>query len=97
MKVTAQAHLHWRTSYTHPEGMFTFFENDMSICGPEYVCIRKVEMEVDVPDDFDPRPAQIDALRKEKTKILAEAQARANNIEEQVQRLLAIEYKPGVA
>jgi hypothetical protein len=94
VKVTAKAWLHWHASpYDKDGGRFTFFENNMSVCGPEYVGIREVEVEQEVPDDFDPRPEQIAALREKKKEILATAQAKANNIDELIQTLLAIEFK----
>jgi hypothetical protein len=65
--------------------------DDMSTCGTAYVTIRKQAFMVEIPDDFDPRPLQIQALRKEKSKVLAEAEAKATNIEEQIQRLLCLE------
>lgn len=87
MKVTAIGFLHWHS------GVFTMYRHDMSSCGPGYVAIRRIEIEVEIPDDFDPRPHQIGALRDAKSKVLAEAQIKANNIEEQIQHLLAIENK----
>lgn len=88
MKITAKGVLHWH------EGDFTIFRTAMSSCGPNYVPIREVECEFEIPDDFDPRPKQIEALRDHKQKILAETNVKVNNIEEQIQALLAIEHKP---
>ena len=44
-----------------------------------------------VPEDFDPNIGHIEVLKEEKQKIGAEAQIKMNNIEEQIQSLLAIE------
>lgn len=46
---------------------------------------------VEVPDDFDPRPAQVAALEAEKQKARADFQARITEIDRQIQSLMAIE------
>jgi hypothetical protein len=61
---------------------------------PDFVMVREIEVEADIPDDFDPRPQQIAALRGQKEKLQAEAQLKINNIDEQIQKLLCLEYKP---
>lgn len=38
---------------------------------------------------------QIETLRAKKQRVLAESQRRADELEHQIQNLLAIEYKPG--
>jgi hypothetical protein len=65
--------------------------SDMSTVSVDYVIIREQLFDIEVPDNFDPRPLQIEALRKAKSKVYAEAEAKATNIEEQIQRLLCIE------
>lgn len=47
----------------------------------------------EVPDDFDPRPDMVESLRNEQKKILAEAQVKANAIEERISKLLCLENK----
>lgn len=59
-----------------------------------YSPIREVEIEVDVPDDFDPRPGIVEGMREQKKRILSDAQIKANQIDEQIQQLLSITYKP---
>ena len=68
--------------------------NDMTQVGPDYVMIGEQEFEVEIPDNFDPRPFQVKGLRAEKERIIAEAHAKVVNLEEQIQKLLAIEHKP---
>jgi len=55
--------------------------------------ISWTEVSMDVPEDFDLTTGQIDMLKTEKQKILAEAGLKAANIEDQIQRLLFIEHK----
>lgn len=64
---------------------------DMSEYGYINVETKEIELSMDVPEGYDPVTGHIDALRDEKQKIGAEAQVKINNIEEQIQSLLAIE------
>lgn len=45
-------------------------------------------------EDIDIPGIQIEALKKQKQKIIAEAEFKAERIEKQIQSLLAIEYQP---
>jgi hypothetical protein len=54
------------------------------------VCEHSIEVEI--PDDFDPRPQQIAALDEQINKVRAEFTARINELQDQKARLLAIEY-----
>lgn len=68
---------------------------DMSEYG--YIHIEKIQVtaEYDLPDDFNFTQAEIDSLIKQKQKIQAEAQVQITRIDEQIQSLQCIEYKPG--
>lgn len=55
------------------------------------ITVGSMEVSIDIPDDFDITNAHIEILRAEKQKIHAEAQVKTNNLEEQIQSLLAIE------
>lgn len=55
------------------------------------VLVREHSIEVEVPDDFDPRPQQIQALEKKRDAVRAEMSARITEINNQIQSLLAIE------
>lgn len=93
MKVKIKGFVHWHKYEWDSEPQYAIWRCDMSDNGPEYVCIGEREFETEIPDDFDPRPSQISALRKAKQEILADAQLKVNNIEEQIQSLLCIEHK----
>ena len=67
---------------------------DMSECGYTYLFEHPISIEVDIPDDFDMNSAEIDKLRKQKKQVQAEMQMRLTSIDEQINSLLAIEYKP---
>lgn len=96
VKTTIKAFLRWHKYGWKEIPDFHLYPSDMSSAGPEYVLIKEMDVDVEVPDNFDPVPAQVEALKKEKQKILADAHVKAENIEEQIQRLLCIEFKPEV-
>jgi hypothetical protein len=65
---------------------------DMGKHSHEWTVIREHSFEVEVPDDFDPRPQQIASLEAQKQMVRAELGKRITEIEEQISRLQAIEY-----
>jgi len=95
MKVTLKMFLHWsHTDYSGPQ--WQLWSTDMSAHFKDTVCIGEREIEIDAPDDFDPRPGMVDSLRKQKAQVLADAQLKATQIEGRIQQLLCIEHKPEV-
>lgn len=60
----------------------------------DVIAVNEMKVTMTAPEDFDINTAHIDILKEEQSKILAESHLKAENIEEQIQRLLAIEYKP---
>ena len=61
------------------------YENDSDIT------ILSQEIEMEVPEGFDPTQPHIDMLKAEKQRLAGEAQIKMNNLDEQIQSLLAIE------
>ncbi len=55
------------------------------------IIVSEMEISMDIPEGFDPNQPHIDMLQKEKQRIAGEAQIKMNNLEEQIQSLLAIE------
>lgn len=66
---------------------------DGSKYNTDLVAIRHQEFEVEIPDDFDPRPKQIEALKAEARKVKAEAHKKITEIEDAISKLTAIEDK----
>lgn len=56
-----------------------------------YVTVCEQELDIEIPDDFDPRKLQVEALREEKQRINAEFSRRCTQIDEQINRLTALE------
>jgi len=95
MKVSLDVFVIWNGDNSWGrEPKFEAWMCDVSSSDPKYALACKTVVEVEIPDDFDPVPKQIETLKEHKQKILAQAQVEAQNIEEQIQRLLCIEYKP---
>lgn len=88
MKVNVQAHVLYRKDY-NDERDFRLAMFPMESCG--FVTIDMQIFEVEIPDDFDPRSKQIETLLKEKNRISAEFSLRVTQIDEQINRLTAIE------
>ena len=74
-------------------GNFSYCINptDMTEYGYQTIATKEVEVEIDFPENFDPVNCHIDALKEKKQAIAAKAQVDMNNLEEQIQSLLAIE------
>jgi hypothetical protein len=94
MKVTMDVFVIWNADEIYGKPHFEAWSCDVSSSNPKYALACRTNVEVDIPDDFDPVPGRVKAMRDKKQEILATAQMQANNIEEQIQKLLCIEFKP---
>lgn len=92
MKKIIKAYLHYDTS-RHPcaKGRLELLRYKTSGAG-DFILIKETEVEVDVPDDFDPRPAQIKALQEKEKEARAAFEAMTIEIRRQISELQAIEY-----
>lgn len=50
------------------------------------------DIEIEVPDDYDPRAQKIAALEKQKQKVMADYQKTVTEINERISKLQALEY-----
>ena len=73
-----------------PEIGFQMYEPSEKY-SPEKVVVCEHEIEVDVPEDFDPRESMITRLRKQKREVQAEFAMRVKEIDRRINSLLAIE------
>ena len=91
MKTTITAHLHYRKYEFEDVGSFELFsfKIDDTDCRT-YIGPREVE--VDVPEDYDPRAQQIAALEKKKQEVMAEYQKTVTEINARISNLQALEY-----
>lgn len=92
MKIQKKLYLFW-VHFDHSEkGDWYVMDSKVEDDG-EWTFIREEIVEVDAPDEFDPRPQQIAGLRATRQKVQADAQMQINKIDGQIQSLLAIEHK----
>ena len=59
----------------------------------DWVLVGPTEIEFDVPDNFDPRPAQIANLEAKRSEVMAKAQKSIDEINQRIQELRAISYE----
>ena len=89
MKLTA--FLHFRKYAWQKDGEYQIFyarlPDDDTL---SFVCEQEVEIKV--PDNFDPRPQQIAELEKKKLEVMAHYQKTVNDINERISKLQALEY-----
>lgn len=91
MKVKLTAHIHYQKYPWEEEGSFQLFSCKLDDTESRtYVGEQKVEVEV--PDNYDPRAQQIEALEKYKRKVMADFQKTVDEINERISKLQAITY-----
>lgn len=93
MKITIKGFIFWQKYDWQDAPSFVHREFDASN-DKDMIKVCPHDIEVEIPNDFDPVPGQVEKMRAEKQRILAEAHVKAQNIEQQIQELLCIEYKP---
>ncbi len=93
MKVTTTVHIYhsqysWETTPRYSVYSLKIDDSEhMTYVGAQ-------EIEVEVPDSYDPRAQKIAALEKQRQKIMADYQKTVNEINERISKLQAIEYTP---
>jgi hypothetical protein len=93
MKKTISGFITWSQSkyQTTPHIDFYVFDPRKSVSFEDVVVVREHSFEIEVPDNFDPRPQQIEALQAEKKKLHADFSARCMQIERQISELTCLE------
>ena len=91
MKIKLTAHIHYRKYPWESQGEYQLFyarlEDEDTLT---YVCEREVEIEV--PDDHDPRAQQIAALERKKLEVMALYQKSVTDINDRISKLQALEW-----
>jgi hypothetical protein len=91
MKVKITAHIFYNKNVWDEKGKFEIFsfkfddDNNRTYVGEQ-------EIEVDVPDNYDPRGRQIAALQRQRGKVMADYQKTVDDINEKISKLQALEY-----
>lgn len=91
MKIKTTVHIHFTKYSWETEGCFQamsyVIKDDVN-----HAYVGPQEIEVEVPDHFDPRPAQIAVLEARKQKIMADFQQSVTDINRRISELSAVEY-----
>jgi len=86
MKIKIEGHI----AFDHYNEKFTWFPFK-STNDALYLDVGPYPIEVEVPDGFDPRAAQVEALKRQKQAVMADFQKRVTDIERQIAQLTALE------
>jgi len=90
MKVKIKGFVTYNNLFGGDEFNFTSFDPRKYDAGAT-VFVKEHAFEVEVPDNFDPRPAQVEALKKQRETVQAQFAKRVMEIDTQIQSLLALE------
>lgn len=91
MKKTLKGFLHMSTA-SWSKGELALYGCDMSAtANMNCVCIKPLEIEVELPDDFDPRPAQIAALQAKQKQAAADFHVMNTELMRKINELQALE------
>lgn len=91
MKIKTTVHIHHEQYFFEEHGAFAVYKyklDDME--HRTYVCSQ--EIEIDVPDNYDPRAQKIAALQAQATKEAADYQNTVTDIQRRIAELQAIEF-----
>ena len=91
MKIKTITHIHFVKYSWEAQGRFEAISYQVKD-DVNYSYVGSQEIEVDVPDHFDPRPAQIAVLEAQKQKMMADFQKAVNTLNEKISKLQALEY-----
>ncbi len=91
MKIKLTAHIHYKKYAWEETGEYQIWFAKLDDDDTR-AYIGEQEVEVEVPDNFDPRPKQIAALQRQRGKVMAEYQKTVDEINDRISKLQAIEY-----
>ena len=91
MKIKATVHVHFQKYTWEDKSEYVIFNHKMD--DTDYrVHICEQEIELEVPEDFDPRAQQVAALEEKKQKVMADYQQSVTEINRRISELQALEY-----
>lgn len=95
MKKTITAFVHYEKAWHDSMEDFRVFPFDMT--SGDCVLVGKQEIEIEVPDDFDPTPGMIAALEEQKRKLRLKLANELMELDQRISKLQAIEFTPEAA
>jgi hypothetical protein len=91
MKVKVTAHIYHCKYSWEEKGEFLLFYAKVDDT-ETMIHVGEQEVEIEVPDNYDPRAQQIAALEKQKQKVMADYQKMVTEINDRISNLQAITY-----
>jgi hypothetical protein len=91
MKIKTTIHIHYQKYEWEDKEQYLVYSHKMDDTNYR-AHIGEQEVEIEVPDDFDPRAQQIAALEAQKQKVMADYQKTVTEINERINKLQAIEH-----
>ena len=90
MKIKTTAHVHYQKFSWEKKGEYRLasFQMDDSL---ERTYVGQQQIEIEVPEDYDPRAQQIAALEALKHKVMADYHKSVMEINDRIGKLLALE------
>ena len=90
MKIKTTAHVHYQKYTWQEKGEYRLASFKLDDTA-ERSYVGEQEIDVDIPDDYDPRAQQIAALEALKQKVMADYQKSVMEINDRINKLLALE------
>jgi hypothetical protein len=81
----------WNTEDSNYRDGFSYDFCHVELEGDGFIKAGTATLTIDLPEGFDPRAGAVETLKAEKQKIMAEFQARINQIDQQISQYTAIE------
>ena len=91
MKIKTTVHIHFQKFSWETEGKFIVFYVPLDDT-QDRTYVGEQEIEIDIPDDYDPRAQQVAALEALKQKVMADYHKSVTDINDRISKLLALEY-----
>jgi hypothetical protein len=91
MKVKTIAHIYHQQYSWEQTARYLIMYAKLDDC-EHLTYVGEQEIEIDVPDDYDPRAQKIAALEKHKQKVMADYQKTVTEINARISELQAIEH-----
>jgi hypothetical protein len=91
MKIKTTINIYFCKFAWEEVGKFVPFAFPVEPC-ENYTYVSQQEIELEVPDNYDPRAQQIAALEAQKQKVMADYQKSVTDINDRISKLQALEY-----
>lgn len=91
MKIKTTVHIHFQKYSWETEGKFLVCYVQLDDT-QDRTYVGEQEIEIDIPDDYDPRAQQVAALEALKQKVMADYHKSVTDINDRISKLLALEY-----